>query len=58
MTEFCRVSEYFPTGLSPVDNRTGVCFNITNGIHLDVLFAETGQSNGYPIYEILSSKIR
>ena len=54
----CIASEYFPVGLSPIDNRTGICWNITTGIHLDILYAETGKSNGYPIYEILGAKVR
>ena len=54
----CIASEYWPLGLSPVDNRTGICWNITTGIHLNIMYAETGKSNGFPIYEILGSKVR
>ena len=54
----CIASEYYPVGKSPVDNRTGICRNITSGIHLDILYAETGRSNDYPIYEILGGKVR
>ena len=54
----CISSEYYPVGLSPVDNRTGICRNITTGIHLDILYAETGRSNDFPIYEILGSRVR
>lgn len=53
----CIQSEYFPLGLSPTDNRTGVCYNITNGIHLDIFYGVTGKSNSFPIYEILGSKV-
>ena len=58
LSELCIVSEYYPVGLSPIDNRTGICRNITNAIHLDVFYAETGRSNGFPIYEVLGSKVR
>ncbi|XP_060602357.1 tectonic-2-like [Ruditapes philippinarum] len=54
----CDLSEYFPLGLSPVDNRTGICYNITDGIHLQIFYGVTGKSNGFPIYEILGSKVR
>lgn len=53
----CQLNDQWPVGLSPVDNRTGVCYNITNGIHLEVLYGETGQSNGAPIHEILGSRV-
>ncbi|XP_060569860.1 tectonic-2-like [Ruditapes philippinarum] len=53
----CDLSEYFPLGMSPVDNRTGICYNITDGIHLQIFYGVTGKSNGFPIYEILGSKV-
>lgn len=57
LAETCQLAEYFPLGLSPVDGRTGVCFNMTDGIHLEVFYGVTGNSNNYPIYEILGSKV-
>ncbi|XP_052798385.1 tectonic-2-like [Mya arenaria] len=57
LTQGCTLSEYFPLGSSPVDRRAGICFNMTNTIQLDIFYAETGQSNSYPIYEVLGSKV-
>lgn len=57
LSVLCIASEYYPVGKSPVDNRTGICRNITSGIHLDILYAETGRSNGFSIYEILGGKV-
>ncbi|XP_045171552.1 tectonic-2-like isoform X2 [Mercenaria mercenaria] len=57
LTPQCILSEYFPLGLSPVDNRTGICYNITSGIHLEIFYGVTGKSNSFPIYEILGSKV-
>ena len=54
----CIASEYYPVGLSPIDNRTGICRNITTGIHLHIMYAETGRSNNFSIYEILGSRVR
>ena len=54
----CVASEYYPVGLSPIDNRTGICRNITTGIHLHIMYAETGRSNNFPIYEVLGSRVR
>ncbi|KAL4223631.1 Tectonic-2 [Mactra antiquata] len=57
LSQYCLESEYFPVGLSPIDNRTGICYNMTNGISLEIFYGETGQSDKLPIYEILGSKV-
>ncbi|KAL3856811.1 hypothetical protein ACJMK2_011528 [Sinanodonta woodiana] len=57
LTYYCIGSDLYPTFMSPVDNLTGICYNMTNGIHLDIMYAETGRSNNNSIYEILGGRI-
>lgn len=38
--------------------RRGVCFNVTSGIHLEIMYAETGQSNRFPLLEVIGASIR
>ncbi|KAL8614010.1 hypothetical protein ACOMHN_023245 [Nucella lapillus] len=37
---------------------TLVCKNAVSGIHLEVLYAETGRSNGYPLLEVVGAAVR
>ncbi|KAL8614011.1 hypothetical protein ACOMHN_023246 [Nucella lapillus] len=42
----------------PLSVRGGVCKNAVSGIHLEVLYAETGRSNGYPLLEVVGAAVR
>ncbi|KAL5017276.1 hypothetical protein ScPMuIL_006865 [Solemya velum] len=35
------------------DTLTGQCSNMISSVHLEIMYAETGRSNGEPIYEIV-----
>lgn len=39
-------------------SRQGICYNITTGIHLEIMYAETGRSKGYPLLEVVGAMIR
>ncbi|ESO97721.1 hypothetical protein LOTGIDRAFT_228304 [Lottia gigantea] len=41
----------------PGESLQGICTDLTTGIHLDILYGETGQGNGYPIQEIVGARI-
>ncbi|KAK3606484.1 hypothetical protein CHS0354_041435 [Potamilus streckersoni] len=57
LTYYCIGSDLYPTFMSQVDNLAGICYNMTNGIHMDVMYAETGRSNNNSIYEIIGGRI-
>ncbi|XP_041348433.1 tectonic-2-like isoform X2 [Gigantopelta aegis] len=40
-----------------VDFIKGVCANITNGIHLDIMYGESGRARDYPIREIVGARV-
>jgi hypothetical protein len=43
---------------SYLDELTGICRNITSGVHIDILYAQAGLSNYQPIYNIVGARIR
>jgi hypothetical protein len=40
-----------------LEDLTGVCHNITTGIHIDILYAQAGLSNFQPIYMVVGARI-
>ncbi|XP_025093052.1 tectonic-2-like isoform X2 [Pomacea canaliculata] len=44
--------------VSLLSSRQGICYNITTGIHLEIMYAETGRSKGYPLLEVVGAMIR
>ncbi|XP_076472923.1 uncharacterized protein LOC143302233 [Babylonia areolata] len=42
----------------PLSVRGGVCRDIVSGIHLEVLYAETGRNNHYPLLEVVGAAVR
>ncbi|XP_070204032.1 mucin-2-like [Littorina saxatilis] len=42
----------------PLSLRSGVCRDVVSGIHLEIMYAETGRNNRYPLLEIIGAAVR
>ena len=37
---------------------SGMCTEMVTGIHMDIMYGETGKANGQPIYEVMNAFLR
>ena len=52
------MTESYNITFDPLSLSRGVCRDVVSGIHLEVMYAQTGSNKKYPLLEIIGAAVR